>query len=140
MPRNNLSVSKNFKPSSMEINKKNQNVLAIKSPNQPQQYQPQQQQPISLSNSIKEGFGWGLGSGLGHKLVDSTFNYFLPKNSPLPSSLPSPSKLIEDNKNSSINTNTTIDNTIEYNKCMESHNDKYYCADFLKKDDNDGCD
>ena len=88
MPRNNSSANKIVKPNSMNGNKhQHRNILPVK---HAQSIQETQQQPFSLSNSIKESFGWGFGSGLGHKLVDSTFNYFLQKNLSSHSHPPSP--------------------------------------------------
>ena len=77
----------------------------------------------SIFDSIKQGFGFGLGSSLAHKAVDSVFNSTTTdKNN---------SKEIDNKLKKESNVNTTELYDL-YNKCLEEKNKDIKCNDILE--------
>ena len=119
MPRSNTSVKKY---TNKELLKSNEYHNTLQTQAQPQQPQLLQKQNVSIGNSIKEGVGLGFGYGLGSSFAEKTMNMFFSNTKEHPTI--NPKDMYIDFKYKSENT--------EYNKCMESHNDKFYCDDIIK--------
>ena len=91
----------------------------------PQIPQSMQQSSPSMFDSIKQGFGFGIGSSIANKAVNSIFN----------------SNDKKDNTNTDTNTikadkdYNLIENKIYdlYNKCLENNNNDIDCNHILEK-------
>jgi hypothetical protein len=91
-------------------------------------HNPIQQNNISQSptmfDSIKQGFGFGVGSSIGNKIVNSVFN--------------SKDKQDTDTTENSVKlvneTNSTTDDVFKlYNKCLEEKDNSIECNNILEK-------
>jgi hypothetical protein len=75
----------------------------------------------SLLDSIKDGVGLGIGSSLGHRLVESIFGYTTPRS-------------INDNDEKLCKSKMGSDSSKSFNefdKCMKEYDDKKLCEKFI---------
>ena len=80
------------------------------SPSQVIVHQPPTFQPPTLFDSMKQGFGFGVGSSIAHSIF-------------------SPSRIVENKKQEGPDTNFCKDITDQYNKCK---NEGYCSQEFMK--------